>query len=71
MSLFCFPLVIDCGEPKPLLNGGMNFMSGFQNQYHSVVQYHCDEPFYTLSRHVDGNIYILNKKYIINNQILS
>lgn len=46
-------------------------MSGFQNQYNSVVQYHCDEPFYTLSRHVDGNIYILNKKYIINNQILS
>ncbi|XP_027145521.1 LOW QUALITY PROTEIN: complement C1r-A subcomponent-like [Larimichthys crocea] len=45
--------IIDCGEPKPLLNGGMNFMSGFQNQYHSVVQYHCDEPFYTLSRHVD------------------
>ncbi|KAG8009969.1 Complement C1r subcomponent, partial [Nibea albiflora] len=45
--------IIDCGEPKSLLNGGMNFMSGFQNQYHSVVQYHCDEPFYTLPRHVD------------------
>ncbi|KAE8288962.1 Complement C1r subcomponent [Larimichthys crocea] len=35
--------VIDCGEPEPLLNGGMTF----QNQYHSVVQYHCNEPFYT------------------------
>ncbi|KAG8009968.1 Complement C1r subcomponent, partial [Nibea albiflora] len=35
--------VIDCGEPEPLLNGGMTF----QNQHRSVVQYHCNEPFYT------------------------
>lgn len=40
--------VIDCGEPKPLLNGGVIFLSGFDNQYQSVIKYYCDEPFYTL-----------------------
>ncbi|XP_059195678.1 complement C1r subcomponent-like [Centropristis striata] len=40
--------VIDCGEPEPLLNGGVTFLTDFQNQYGSVVQYHCNEPFYTL-----------------------
>ncbi|XP_070690977.1 ovochymase [Pempheris klunzingeri] len=40
--------IIDCGEPKPLLNGGVTFMSGSQNQYGSVVRYHCNEPFYSL-----------------------
>ncbi|TDH11637.1 hypothetical protein EPR50_G00062990 [Perca flavescens] len=39
---------IDCGEPEPLLNGGVIFLSGFQYQYRSVIQYHCNEPFYTL-----------------------
>ncbi|KAI9515372.1 hypothetical protein NQZ68_026105 [Dissostichus eleginoides] len=40
--------ILDCGEPEPLLNGGVNFLSGSQNQYLSVVQYHCHEPFYSL-----------------------
>ncbi|XP_028984800.1 complement C1r subcomponent-like [Betta splendens] len=40
--------IIDCGEPEPLLNGGVTFLSGIQNQYLSVVQYHCNEPYYTL-----------------------
>ncbi|TKS82246.1 Calcium-dependent serine proteinase [Collichthys lucidus] len=40
--------IIDCGKPKPLLNGGVTFLSGFQNQYLSVIQYHCNEPFYSL-----------------------
>ncbi|XP_051262025.1 complement C1r subcomponent-like [Dicentrarchus labrax] len=39
--------VNDCGEPEPLMNGGVTFLSGFQNQYRSVVQYHCNEPFYS------------------------
>ncbi|XP_039661682.1 complement C1r subcomponent-like [Perca fluviatilis] len=39
---------IDCGEPEPLLNGGVIFLSGFQNQYRSVIQYHCNAPFYSL-----------------------
>ncbi|KAL7393047.1 hypothetical protein ABVT39_005784 [Epinephelus coioides] len=41
--------VIDCGEPEPLLNGGVTYLSGYQNQYQSVFQYHCNEPFYTLT----------------------
>ncbi|XP_074509447.1 complement C1r subcomponent-like protein [Sebastes fasciatus] len=41
-------IVIDCGEPEPLLNGGVTFLSDFQNRYGSVVQYHCNEPFYSL-----------------------
>ncbi|XP_017270868.3 complement C1r subcomponent [Kryptolebias marmoratus] len=39
--------IIDCGEPEPLHNGGVTFQSGFKNQYLSVVQYHCNEPFYS------------------------
>ncbi|XP_067366118.1 complement component 1, r subcomponent [Channa argus] len=40
--------IIDCGEPETLLNGRVTFLSGFQNQYRSVVQYQCNEPFYSL-----------------------
>ncbi|XP_047453842.1 complement C1r-A subcomponent-like [Mugil cephalus] len=40
--------IIDCGKPEALLNGGVTFLSGFKNQYRSVVQYHCNEPFYSL-----------------------
>ncbi|KAM8734602.1 complement C1r subcomponent-like isoform 1-T1 [Acanthopagrus schlegelii] len=38
---------IDCGEPEPLLNGGVTYLSGFQNHYRSVIQYYCNEPFYS------------------------
>ncbi|XP_055781231.1 complement C1r-A subcomponent-like isoform X2 [Salvelinus fontinalis] len=40
--------IIDCGEPEALLNGGVRFISGSQNQHLSVIQYHCNEPFYSL-----------------------
>ncbi|KAL0985107.1 hypothetical protein UPYG_G00152980 [Umbra pygmaea] len=40
--------IIDCGEPEPLLNGGVSTVSGSQNQYTSTIQYHCNEPFYSL-----------------------
>ncbi|XP_028985136.1 complement C1r subcomponent-like [Betta splendens] len=45
----CQSTLIDCGEPEPLLNGGVTLLSGFQNQHCSVIQYHCNEPFYSLS----------------------
>ncbi|XP_030639725.1 complement component 1, r subcomponent [Chanos chanos] len=35
---------IDCDEPKLLPNGGFRFLSDSQN--HSVIQYHCNEPYY-------------------------
>ncbi|TNN02757.1 hypothetical protein fugu_010244 [Takifugu bimaculatus] len=38
--------ITDCGEPKMLLNGGFQFLSGMHNQYQSVIEYHCNEPFY-------------------------
>ncbi|XP_026226335.1 complement C1r-B subcomponent-like isoform X2 [Anabas testudineus] len=41
--------ITDCGEPEPLLNGRVTFLSGSQNQYLSVIQYHCNEPFYYLA----------------------
>lgn len=47
MSLFCSFVANDCGEPEPLLNGGVTFLSGAENQYGSVIQYHCNEPFYS------------------------
>uniref|UniRef100_A0A4W5N2A1 complement subcomponent C1r n=1 Tax=Hucho hucho TaxID=62062 RepID=A0A4W5N2A1_9TELE len=40
--------IIDCGEPESLLNGGVRLISGSQNQHLSVIQYHCNEPFYSL-----------------------
>ncbi|XP_070823041.1 complement C1r-A subcomponent-like [Chaetodon trifascialis] len=49
-SLHYSTKAIDCGEPKPLLNGGITFLSGLQNQNRSVVQYHCNEPFYSFSQ---------------------
>lgn len=57
MSTFCSSAVIDCKEPEPLLNGGVTFLSGFQNQYLSVIQYHCNEPFYTLFGGINGEIF--------------
>ncbi|XP_062848642.1 complement C1r subcomponent-like isoform X2 [Trichomycterus rosablanca] len=42
--------IIDCGEPKDLRNGGINFLSGSGNEYKSVIQYHCNEPFYTFNQ---------------------
>ncbi|XP_072535268.1 mannan-binding lectin serine protease 2-like [Salminus brasiliensis] len=38
---------IDCGKPKPLLNGHVNFVKGSNNEYLSVIKYSCNEPFYT------------------------
>uniref|UniRef100_A0A3B1JTB7 complement subcomponent C1r n=1 Tax=Astyanax mexicanus TaxID=7994 RepID=A0A3B1JTB7_ASTMX len=38
--------IIDCGDPRPLLNGGVRFLSGSNNEYRSLIQYHCNEPYY-------------------------
>ncbi|TRY65658.1 hypothetical protein DNTS_009884 [Danionella cerebrum] len=38
--------IVDCGPPEPLLNGGFSFVSGEQNQYQSVVEYRCYQPYY-------------------------
>lgn len=46
--------VIDCGEPKALLNGEFKFLSGSKNEYRSVVQYHCNEPFYSFTKTKQG-----------------
>ncbi|KAJ8392901.1 hypothetical protein AAFF_G00071050 [Aldrovandia affinis] len=40
--------LIDCGDPTPLLNGGVSFLAGTDNQYLSAIEYHCNEPFYSL-----------------------
>ncbi|XP_072317611.1 ovochymase [Eucyclogobius newberryi] len=45
--------IIDCGEPEPLLHGGVSFLSGERNEYNSVVQYHCNQPFYSLHEAVN------------------
>ncbi|KAL7393553.1 hypothetical protein ABVT39_012741 [Epinephelus coioides] len=63
--------IIDCGEPAPLLNGGVTFLSGFDNQYLSVVQYYCNGPFYTLL----GGINVMftceaDRKWRSNNDIV-
>ncbi|XP_072536022.1 complement C1r-A subcomponent-like isoform X1 [Salminus brasiliensis] len=47
--------IIDCGDPRPLLNGGVRFLSGSDNEYGSLIQYHCNEPYYafTAAHHVN------------------
>ena len=70
MFLFCSPAVIDCGEPEPLLNGGVTLVSGFQNLYGSVVQYHCNEPFYSLPKGVNGEIFLNSYENNINKTFL-
>lgn len=45
-QMFCFA-VSGCEEPEPLLNGGVTRLSGSPNQQGSVIQYHCNEPFYS------------------------
>lgn len=54
--LFCSFVVIDCGEPEPLLNGGVTFLSDLRNQYLSVVEYQCNKPFYTSPGDRNGKI---------------
>uniref|UniRef100_A0A8C1IBC1 complement subcomponent C1r n=1 Tax=Cyprinus carpio TaxID=7962 RepID=A0A8C1IBC1_CYPCA len=38
--------IIDCGAPKPLMNGDFELISGENNEYLSVIEYHCNEPYY-------------------------
>ncbi|XP_042628685.1 complement C1r-A subcomponent [Cyprinus carpio] len=38
--------IIDCGAPKQLLNGDFQFISGENNEYLSVIEYRCNEPYY-------------------------
>ncbi|KAJ8287792.1 hypothetical protein COCON_G00004510 [Conger conger] len=41
--------MIDCGNPIALLNGKISFLSGTENKYLSVIQYHCNDPYYSLA----------------------
>lgn len=61
VSLFCSSAVIDCAQPKSLLNGGFEYLSGFQNQYQSVIKYHCNNPFYAMLEDKNGEIFIFSK----------
>ncbi|CAF97837.1 unnamed protein product [Tetraodon nigroviridis] len=36
-----------CEAPQPLINGGVTLVSGSRNQHRSVIQYHCNQPFYS------------------------
>lgn len=51
---YVFVSVIDCGEPKSLVNGKFEFVSGSDNKYKSVVQYQCNDPFYSLMESSKG-----------------
>uniref|UniRef100_A0A674EWD2 complement subcomponent C1r n=1 Tax=Salmo trutta TaxID=8032 RepID=A0A674EWD2_SALTR len=63
--------IIDCGEPEALLNGGITFISGSQNL--SVIQYHCNEPFYSLLGGATGEMFnypsSVTHIYSLNNNI--
>uniref|UniRef100_A0AAY4A3E1 trypsin n=1 Tax=Denticeps clupeoides TaxID=299321 RepID=A0AAY4A3E1_9TELE len=43
----CLPSHVDCGEPGVILNGNVTFLSFSKKQYLSVIEYHCNEPYYT------------------------
>lgn len=59
----CLSAVIDCGEPKTLLNGGFEFVSGFHNQYQSVIKYRCNHPFYALLGGNEGEIFLFSSPF--------
>ncbi|XP_051574547.1 complement C1s subcomponent-like [Myxocyprinus asiaticus] len=42
--------IIDCGAPKPLQNGKVQFINGSNNEYLSVIEYHCNEPYYAFEK---------------------
>lgn len=48
--------VIDCGAPKLLSNGDFEFISGENNEYLSVLEYHCNEPYYRFKDTSKGQI---------------
>lgn len=41
-----------------LLNGGFLFISGVHNQHQSVIEYHCNKPFYNFLDAINGEIFI-------------
>ncbi|KAG8505589.1 Mannan-binding lectin serine protease 2 [Galemys pyrenaicus] len=52
--LLCLP-VVDCGPPEDLPSGRVEYVSGPDLTMHkAVIQYRCDEPFYTMSADVCG-----------------
>ncbi|XP_027005476.1 mannan-binding lectin serine protease 2-like [Tachysurus fulvidraco] len=46
---------IKCGNPKTLLNGHVEFVKGSNNEYLSVIEYHCNKPYYTSKGKHYGN----------------
>ncbi|XP_065101430.2 complement C1r-A subcomponent-like [Paramisgurnus dabryanus] len=44
--------IIDCGNPKSLQNGAVKAISGSNNQYLSVIEYHCNEPYYSFDKNL-------------------
>ena len=45
------PAVVDCGNPEAVLNGNFKFVSDTKNnKYRSVVQYTCNEPYYSFDK---------------------
>ncbi|KAI5618151.1 mannan-binding lectin serine protease 1 isoform X1 [Silurus asotus] len=47
--------VMKCGQPKLLVNGHVKFVKGSKNEYLSIIQYHCNEPFYISKEKQNGN----------------
>ncbi|KAF7708607.1 hypothetical protein HF521_017664 [Silurus meridionalis] len=47
--------VMKCGQPKRLVNGHVKFVKGSKNEYLSIIQYHCNEPFYISKEKQNGN----------------
>ncbi|KAL2084920.1 hypothetical protein ACEWY4_020438 [Coilia grayii] len=43
--------ITDCGDPVSLLNGNFTFISDVRsNQYLSVIEYRCNEPYYSFDK---------------------
>lgn len=48
-------LVVDCGLPDDLPNGQVEYITGPEvTTYRAVIQYRCNETFYTMRTHDDG-----------------
>lgn len=53
--LFFFSTAVNCGEPLPIENGQVEYVSEIHEPlYKAAVRYHCNAPYYTLKNEGEG-----------------
>ncbi|KAL2084916.1 hypothetical protein ACEWY4_020434 [Coilia grayii] len=62
--------ITDCGDPVSLLNGNFTFVSDVRsNQYLSVIEYRCNEPYYSFDKNQAVDLSKFLQLYVGNNDV--